>query len=168
METTQSENRQTVTTAMDQVELRGQLVAVTTEKDDALATITTLQHKVSRLEDTVAQHKAKLTRVTQEKFQLQREHRVAMNHVSHVDTSASVDVEYYKRRVTELTGQLQAVHTQNLSHTRYIQDLEQQIQMSLSRQQAALWEKKKRERAQPPLPHTHNLTNRHHHHHNRK
>eukprot|EP00977_Amphora_coffeiformis_P021368 scaffold9243_cov162-Amphora_coffeaeformis.AAC.1 len=82
----------------------------------------------------MAQSKAKLTRVTQEKLKLEREQRAAQQVARNVDQQSATDVEFYKRKVTELTGQVQSLNVIVTEKNRLIEDMQRQIERSLSRQ----------------------------------
>ena len=137
VETAKSDTRQASRTTAAEATLRLALTQLTAEKDQATAVAATQTRLVQQLQDQLSQCKAKLTRVTQEKFQLAREQRVAITVSQQVDHNANADVEFYKTKVTHLTGQLQALNTTLLEKTRQNQDMQRQLELSLSRQAAA-------------------------------
>ena len=137
VETAKSDTRQASRTTAAEATLRLALTQLTAEKDQATAVAATQTRLVQQLQDQLSQCKAKLTRVTQEKFQLAREQRVAITVSQQVGHNANADVEFYKTKVTHLTGQLQALNTTLLEKTRQNQDMQRQLELSLSRQAAA-------------------------------
>lgn len=137
VETSKTETRRSSSSIVAGAALRVELAQVTEEKNQALMTVMEQRRRVTQLEQTVAQTKAKLTRVTQEKFKLEREQRVAQQVARNVDQQSSTDVEFHKRKVSELTGQIQSLNAIVMEKNRLIEDMQRQIERSLSRQAVA-------------------------------
>ena len=147
VETAKTEARQSSQTTVAEATLRMELAQAQQAKNDAVATATLHQRKAGRLEEQTSQLKAKLTRVTQEKFKLEREQRAAVTMARNLDQHATVDVEFYKRKVTELTGQVQSMNGIILEKNRMMEDMQRQLERSLSRQAAAAAAKQRRHEA---------------------
>lgn len=137
VEASKTEARQSSRATVTEATLRADLSNATELKNQALAQAADAQRKVGRLEEQTSQLKAKLTRVTQEKFKLEREQRASQHLARSVDQQSTVDVEFYKRKVTELTGQVQSLNGLVLDKNRIIEDMQRQLERSLSRQAAA-------------------------------
>lgn len=129
--------RQSSRSTVAEATLRLELTAATEQKNQALAQAATAQRRAVRLEDEKQQIKAKLQRVTNEKFKLDRERQAQQHLAKNLDQQSASDVAFYKRRVTELTGQVQSLNAANLEKDRTMQDLRRQLERSLSRAAAA-------------------------------
>lgn len=137
VESAKTDTRQSSRSVVAEATLRVELAQATEEKNQALVTAAGHQRRVTQLEQASAQTKAKLTRVTQEKFKLEREQRVSQQLAQSADQHAATDVEFYKRKVTELTGQVQSLNAVVMEKNHLIEDMQRQIERSLSRQAAA-------------------------------
>lgn len=137
VETAKTDTRHASRSIVTEATLREDLAKATEEKNEALATTALYQRKAGRLEEQNGQLKAKLTRVSQEKFKLEREQRAAVSLARSMDQHATTDVEYYKRKVTELTGQIQSLNSVLLDKNRLIENMQQQLEQTLSLQTLA-------------------------------
>ena len=86
---------------MVQVEarLRADLSALRAERNDALASAAESKRKASLLEEEVRSTKTKLSRVVQEKIKMERDSRAAISLARSLDSHASSDCDFYKRKV---------------------------------------------------------------------
>lgn len=117
--------------------MRLELASATEQKNQALAQAATSQRKASRLEDEKHQIKVKLQRVTQEKFKLDRERQAQQHLAKNLDQQSASDTAFYKRKVTELTAQVQSLNAAIMEKDRSMEDMRRQLERSLSRAEAA-------------------------------
>ena len=79
--------------------LRADLVMLRTERNDALAEAAEAKRKAELLEEEVRTTKCKLSKVVQEKIKMERDSRAAISLARSLDTHASSDCDFYKRKV---------------------------------------------------------------------
>lgn len=80
--------------------LRREASCLRSERDEAMADASDSKRKFSLLQEEVRMVKAKLGRVTQEKMKMERDSRAAMSLARSLDSHASSDSDFYKRKVT--------------------------------------------------------------------
>jgi hypothetical protein len=134
VETSRTNARQLARSFVTEASIRADLVKETELKNEALASAAEYQRKAARLDEDVHQLKAKCTRVSQEKLKLERDQRAAASLARSLDQHAATDVDYYKRKVTELNGQVQSVHALLIDKSRQMDEMRRQLERSLSRQ----------------------------------
>ena len=79
--------------------LRADLSTLRAERNDALAEAAESKRKVELLEDELRTTKTKLNRVIQEKIKMERDSRAAISLARSLDSHASSDSDFYKRKV---------------------------------------------------------------------
>jgi hypothetical protein len=134
VETSRTNARELARSFVTEASIRADLVKETELKNEALASAAEYQRKAARLDEDVHQLKAKCTRVSQEKLKLERDQRAAASLARSLDQHAATDVDYYKRKVTELNGQVQSVHALLIDKSRQMDEMRRQLERSLSRQ----------------------------------
>ena len=107
------------------------------KKDEAHSSAEEHKRKSALLEEELRQVKMKLSRVTQEKIKMERDQRATMFLAKSLDSHVSSDVDYYKRKVTELNGHLQGMNAVLAEKNRQIEDMRHQIERSMSQNRLA-------------------------------
>jgi len=90
--------------------LRQNVNTLRDERDKATTENDNLRRKLSLQEEELRLTKTKLGRVQQEKISIERDSRVAVSLARSLDNSTSNDMNYYKRKVNELSDNLQRAH----------------------------------------------------------
>jgi hypothetical protein len=90
--------------------LRQNVNTLRDERDKATTENDNLRRKLSLQEEELRLTKTKLVRVQQEKISIERDSRVAVSLARSLDNSTSNDMNYYKRKVNELSDNLQRAH----------------------------------------------------------
>lgn len=78
------------------------------DRDKALIELNESRRKQSLLEEELRMTKTRLTRVSQEKNSMERDSRAAISLARSLDNNNSNDMNYYKRKVGELSDKLQS------------------------------------------------------------
>lgn len=110
------------------------------QRDEAQGSAIESKHKVTLLQDELHEKKIKLARVTQEKMKMDRDQRVALSIAKSLDNSAATaDVEYYKRKVSELSGNLQSIYNTLAEKDRQLENLRSQLERNMNQNSLAQW-----------------------------
>lgn len=117
--------------------LRGELSVVTEDRDKAVAEAMEFKSKAIQFQEELRQLKAKHARVQQQKTKLERDQRTAMSFAKSLDSSTSTDVDYYKRKMEELSSQLQGKNAVINEKTRQVEDLRRQLERNMSQNRLA-------------------------------
>jgi len=110
VESSKQEVRDSSRSAQVEARLRHQVNSLRDERDKALTQNTDLVRKLSLHEEELRLTKAKLSRVQQEKLSLERDSRVAISLARSLDNSNSNDINYYKRKVSALSDEVQSAY----------------------------------------------------------
>lgn len=110
MVASKQEVRDSSRSAQVEARLRHQVNSLRDERDKALTQNTDLVRKLSLHEEELRLTKAKLSRVQQEKLSLERDSRVAISLARSLDNSNSNDINYYKRKVSALSDEVQSAY----------------------------------------------------------
>jgi hypothetical protein len=81
--------------------MRADLLHCTSEKNDALSNLEIAQRRVQLLENDVQHRKQKTHKLQSDKMQLERDYRSAQAMIGSLHGSVNMDVEYYKRKVSQ-------------------------------------------------------------------
>lgn len=108
VETSKAEARDSSRSAQVEARLRTELNSLRDDRDKAISELSDFRRKQSLLEEEVRLTKSKLTRVMQEKNAMERDSRAAISLARSLDNNNSNDLNYYKRKVGELSDKLQA------------------------------------------------------------
>ena len=116
VESSKLEVRESSRSALAEAALRGELAVVGAQKNEALGVAEEYKRKNTLLEEELRQVKTKLLRTTQEKAKMERDQRATLSLAKSINqyhgssTSSSFgDVDFYKRKVADLTGRLQGM-----------------------------------------------------------
>lgn len=125
---------------MTEAKLRADVSVFKRQRDEAQSTAEESARKVTLLHEELHQNKTKLARVTQEKMKMDRDQRVAMSIAKSLENSAaSADVDYYKRKVSELSGNLQSMYTTLAEKDRQLENLRSQLERNMNQNALAQW-----------------------------
>lgn len=103
-----AEARDNSRSAQVEARLRTNISSFRDERDNALIELSDYRRKQSLLEEELRMTKANLSRITQEKIGMERDSRAAIFLARSLDNNNSNDMNYYKRKVGELSGKLQS------------------------------------------------------------
>jgi len=92
----------------DYPRLRKDMNDLRDDRDKALIEVNESRRKQSLLEEELRMTKTRLTRVSQEKNSMERDSRAAISLARSLDNNNSNDMNYYKRKVGELSDKLQS------------------------------------------------------------
>jgi chromosome segregation ATPase len=132
VETGQSHTCEKARVAMSEATLRADLRMLTKERDELLGQHEESQRQCALLEEQLGNIKTKLTRVNQEKIKLERDQRTTLSLAKSFDNNASFDLDYYKRKVQELTGHVQGLNAVLGEKNRQIDEMRHSMERSLS------------------------------------
>jgi len=137
VEASKSDARDSSRTAQIEARLRGEVSNLRSARENALASASESKRKASFLEEEVRLVKAKLSRVSQEKIKIERDSRAALSLARSLDSHASSDTDYYKRKVAELNDRLQSQQAQNAEQKRLIDEMRKHYERSVSQNRLA-------------------------------
>jgi hypothetical protein len=107
-------------------------------RDEAVADAEQHKRKAVLLQEELREKKIRLSRVTQEKMKLQRDSRSAATLAKSLDSHHHMsDLDYYKRKVSELSGQVQGQNAVIAEKGRQIKELERQLERNMSQNRLA-------------------------------
>jgi chromosome segregation ATPase len=119
--------------------LRAEVSTMMAQRDEAIGQAEENKHKVALLKEQIQTEKVKLSRVTREKLTLEREFKVSqrttetlVQSMENQSSSGSNDTEYYKRKVSELTGRLQSTNAVVAEKSRQIEEMRHQLERNMS------------------------------------
>jgi chromosome segregation ATPase len=127
-----AEARDTSQAARVEAKLRAELNLMHSKRDEVVANCEEYKRTTILLEEELRQVKAKLSRVAQEKIKLERDQRVTMSLAKSLDSHSHSDTEYYKRKVSELTGHVQGLNSIISEKNRQLKELQHQIERNMS------------------------------------
>jgi hypothetical protein len=104
VETAKSDARDASRVVQVEARLRTDLSMLRTERNDALAEAAESKRKAELLDDELRTTKTKLSRVVQEKIKMERDSRAAISLARSLDSHASSDNDFYKRKVKDVFG----------------------------------------------------------------
>ena len=93
------------------------------ERDQSRIELNESRRKQSLLEEELRMTKTRLTRVSQEKNSMERDSRAAISLARSLDNNNSNDMNYYKRKVGELSDKLQSSNETITKQNQTIADL---------------------------------------------
>jgi predicted RNase H-like nuclease (RuvC/YqgF family) len=114
--------------------LRAELSVLVAQRDEATSHAEQQQHTVTLLQEQIQDFKVKLSRMTQQKIQLERDClRQAQSSTlttasSAAHRSTALDSDYYPRKVQELQGRVQSLQAVVAEKNRQIEELSQQLE----------------------------------------
>ena len=107
MESSKAEARDSSRSAQLEARLRTDINSLRDERDKATMELSDYRRKLSLFEEELRLTKSKLSRVMQEKISMERDSRAAISLARSLDNNNSNDMNYYKRKVSELSDKLQ-------------------------------------------------------------
>jgi len=107
VESSKAEARDSSRSAQVEARLRTDINSLRDERDRAVTEGSDNRRKLSLLEEELRLTKSKLSRVMQEKISMERDSRAAISLARSLDNNNSNDMNYYKRKVSELSDKLQ-------------------------------------------------------------
>jgi outer membrane murein-binding lipoprotein Lpp len=107
------------------------------KRDEACGSAEESKRKATLLDEELRQVKTKLARVTQEKIKMERDQRATMSLAKSMDSHVSSDVDFYKRKVSELTSHVQGLNAVIAEKNRHIDEMRRQIERSMSQNRLA-------------------------------
>jgi hypothetical protein len=108
VESSKAEARDNSRSAQVEARLRTNISSLRDERDNALVELSDYRRKQSLLEEELRMTKANLSRITHEKIGMERDSRAAIFLARSLDNNNSNDMNYYKRKVGELSDKLQS------------------------------------------------------------
>ncbi|KAL3789666.1 hypothetical protein ACHAW5_005517 [Stephanodiscus triporus] len=108
VESSKADARDTSRSAQVEARLRTNISSLRDERDKALRELSDCRRKQCLLEEELRTTKANLSRITQEKTSMERDSRAAIFLARSLDNNNSNDMNYYKRKVGELSDKLQS------------------------------------------------------------
>jgi hypothetical protein len=99
VETSKVQARDQSEATLHQARMRADLLHVTTQKDQALGDGHETKRRLALVEEELRHTKSKLSKITQEKIQLERDQRATLALAKSLQGNAHSDVDYYKRKV---------------------------------------------------------------------
>jgi hypothetical protein len=138
IETTKTDVRDSFRLAQAEAKLRGELSSLRSERDEALGAATEHKRKACLLEEELRSTKIKLARCASEKIKVERDARAAISLARSRDLQQqSINVDYYKRKVADLTNQVQAESALVAEQRYQIEEMRRQIEASKSQNRLA-------------------------------
>ncbi|KAL3797416.1 hypothetical protein HJC23_010542 [Cyclotella cryptica] len=107
VEASKSNARDSSRAAQIESRLRNEISKLRYERDEANADLIEHRRKLSLHEEELRLTKSKLNRIIQEKHSMERDSRAAISLARSLDHNNSNDMNYYKRKVGELSDKLQ-------------------------------------------------------------
>eukprot|EP00547_Thalassionema_nitzschioides_P003421 CAMPEP_0194201048 /NCGR_PEP_ID=MMETSP0156-20130528/1429_1 /TAXON_ID=33649 /ORGANISM="Thalassionema nitzschioides, Strain L26-B" /LENGTH=309 /DNA_ID=CAMNT_0038926149 /DNA_START=52 /DNA_END=981 /DNA_ORIENTATION=- len=120
-----------------EAKLRSTLSSLRTERDDALGLVASLKRKNGSLEEDIRVNRLKISRLDQEKIKIQRDSRAAMSFAKSLGSETSSDIDFYKRKISDLENQLSSQHVLAAEQNAEIDDMRRQQERSMSQHRLA-------------------------------
>lgn len=108
VESSKAETRDSSRSAQVEARLRTELGQLRDQRDNAMMDLSEKSRKQSLLEEELRLTKTKLNRVMHEKSNMERDSRAAMSLARSLDSNNSNDLNYFKRKVGELSDKVQS------------------------------------------------------------
>ena len=137
MESSKAEARDSARAAQVEARLRADINSLREERDKAFSELSEYRRKLSLHEEDLRLTKSKLNRVMQEKLSMERDSRAAMSLAKNLDSANSNDMNYYKRKVSELSDRLHSAQDFIAKQTSQITELREQRERMLSQNRLA-------------------------------
>lgn len=129
--------RDTSRVALAEARLRAELSVMLSKRDEACENAEQSKRRATLLDEELRQVKTKLARVTQEKIKMERDQRATMSLAKSMDSHVSSDVDFYKRKVSELTSHVQGLNAVIAEKNRHIDEMRRQIERSMGQNRLA-------------------------------
>jgi outer membrane murein-binding lipoprotein Lpp len=137
LEASRTEAREASRAAMTEAGLRAELSVVVSQRDEALGFAEESKRKASLFQEELHHVKTKLSRVTQEKIKMERDQRATMSLAKSLDSQGPVDSDYYKRKVSELSSNVQSLNAVLAEKNRHLEEMRRQLERNMSQNRLA-------------------------------
>lgn len=137
VEASKTDARENSRTAVAEAGLRAELSFMLAKRDEAFGNAEESKRKATLLEEELRQVKTKLVRVTQDKIKMERDQRATLSLAKSLDSHVASDVDFYKRKVTELTSHVQGQNAVLAEKNRQVDEMRRQIERSMSQNRLA-------------------------------
>ena len=135
VETAKSDARSSSRQIQVETRLRGEVTALRTERDAALANAAESKRRATLAEEEVRTTRAKLTRLQQEKNRIERDSRAALSLAKSLDSHSTSDAGYYKRQIADLNERINVANATIQEQKIEIAGLRRQRERTLSQNQ---------------------------------
>jgi hypothetical protein len=132
VETSKSETRDASRRVEVEAKLRAEVTALRGERNEALASAAGSSRQVELLQEELRTLKQKHHKLSQEKIKLERDSRAAISLARSLDSHASSDVEFYKRKASELSSHLQTQQALVAEQKHQMDEMRRQMERSMS------------------------------------
>ena len=139
VEKSQSDNREASQVALIEAKARSELAAMTSKYNNAISQMDEAKRKALLLEEEVKLIKVKLSATQQENIKMERDKRAVTSMVMNLNSSTNIngsatgsDIEYYKRKATEMSRQVQALNAVVAEKNRERDALRRQLERNMS------------------------------------
>jgi uncharacterized phage infection (PIP) family protein YhgE len=123
--------------AVSEASLRADLSFMISQRDEALGQAEESKRKASLLDEELRQVKTKFSRVTQDKLKMERDQRATMSLARSLDNQGPADVDYYKRKVSDLSSHAQSMNAVIAEKNRQLDEMRRQIERNMSQNRLA-------------------------------
>jgi outer membrane murein-binding lipoprotein Lpp len=122
---------------MTEAGLRAELSVVVSQRDEALGFAEESKRKACLFQEELHHVKTKLSRVTQDKIKMERDQRATMSLAKSLDSQGPVDSDYYKRKVSELSSNVQSLNAILVEKNRHLDEMRRQLERNMSQNRLA-------------------------------
>lgn len=120
---------------MEVARLRAELNVATTKYNEEQGQSEGHKRRVTLIQEELHDVKIKLSRVTQEKIRMERDQRASLSLSKSLDNPGitAADLDFYKRKVSELNGNVQGLNAVVAEKNRQIDEMRRQIERNASK-----------------------------------
>ena len=137
VESSKSSARDASRAAQIEARLRSEVSNARIERDTISSEYSESKRKTGLLQEEVRLLRTRIVRLTQEKIKVERDSRAALSLARSMDTHAASDVDYYKRKVSDLNDHLQAKADIVTELKHQVDEYKRQMQRSISQNRLA-------------------------------
>eukprot|EP00980_Cylindrotheca_fusiformis_P010008 scaffold2214_cov139-Cylindrotheca_fusiformis.AAC.5 len=137
LDTSNEETKDNCQAKLLEARLRADLLHMTAKRDEIMEEHAQTEQRANLLDADLADTKAKLTRVQQEKMQVERDQQATMSLANALQGNNQSDVDYYKRKVSELNTHIQGLTAILTEKNRQIESLRREKERSMSQNRLA-------------------------------
>lgn len=137
VEASKSNARDSSRAAQTEARLRGEISSIRSERDVVLGTNAEIKRRTNLLEEEVKMLKSRVARLTQEKIKIERESRAALGLARSMDSHVASDVEFYRRKVSDLNDHLHSKNATISELKHQVNSYKREMERSLSQNRLA-------------------------------
>ena len=139
LESTRAEARESSRSALSEANLRAELSVCKAQRDEAVTEAEESKRKATLVQEEMRSVKAKLARVTQEKLKMERDQRATLSLAKSLDqnTTQSGPNDYYKRKISDLTSQVQSLNAVIAEKNRQLDETRRQVERNMTQNRLA-------------------------------